>query len=383
MGRLRIKKMKLLFLLGSRGEWGYIKPLIDICKKQKIKYSICATNMVLLPNYGSLIKEVKKIYNVDDEIYMALEGSNHHVMTKSLGIFLSSFIDVIKRQKPSWIVLAGDRGEQLMGAVAGAYTYTPVAHIQAGERSGNIDGVARHSLSKLAHIHFASNSDAAKRLIKMGEEKFRVFNTGAPQIDDMKNINFKDSYIKKNLNIDMKSQFILVVMHPVTEEYGLAEKQVKILINSLNLVKQKKIWILPNIDAGADLIRKTLIENRNSDTLIFKNLSREIYLTLLKRSKLIIGNSSSGILEAPSYSLPAINLGRRQNNRLQAKNVINTEFKKDKILLSIKKATSNKFINSCKNMKNPYGDGKSSKRIIEILKKTIIDDKVLIKNITY
>ena len=181
----------------------------------------------------------------------------------------------------------------------------------------------------------------------------------------------------------MKSQFILVVMHPVTEEYGLAEKQVKILINSLNLVKQKKIWILPNIDAGADLIRKTLIENRNSDTLIFKNLSREIYLTLLKRSKLIIGNSSSGILEAPSYSLPAINLGRRQNNRLQAKNVINTEFKKDKILLSIKKATSNKFINSCKNMKNPYGDGKSSKRIIEILKKTIIDDKVLIKNITY
>ncbi len=375
--------MKLLFLLGSRGEWGYIKPLIDICKKQKIKYSICATNMVLLPNYGSLIKEVKKNYNVSDEIYMALEGSNHYVMTKSLGVFLSSFIDVIKRQNPSWIVLAGDRGEQLMGAVAGAYTYTPIAHIQAGERSGNIDGVARHSLSKLAHMHFASNSDAVKRLIKMGEEKHRVFNTGAPQIDDMKNISFRDNYIKKNLNIDTKSPFILVVMHPVTEEYGLAEKQVQILINSLNLVKQKKIWILPNIDAGADLIRKTLIENRKSDTLIFKNLSREIYLTLLKRSKLIIGNSSSGILEAPSYSLPAINLGRRQNDRVQAKNVINSEFKKDKILLSIKKATSNKFINSIKKMKNPYGDGNSSKRIIEILKKSIRDDKMLIKNITY
>ncbi len=375
--------MKLLFLLGSRGEWGYIKPLIELCKKQKIKYSICATNMVLLPNYGSLIKEVKRNYNISDEIYMALEGSNHHVMTKSLGIFLSSFIDVIKRQKPSWIVLAGDRGEQLMGAVAGAYTYTPVAHIQAGERSGNIDGVARHSLSKLAHLHFASNNDAKKRLVKMGEEKHRVFNTGAPQIDDMKNIKFKDYFIKKNLNIDTKSKFILVVMHPVTEEYGLAEKQVKILINSLNAIKQKKIWILPNIDAGADLIRKTLIENRNSDTMIFKNLSREIYLTLLKRSQLIIGNSSSGILEAPSYSVPAINLGRRQNNRVQAKNVINSEFKKEKILLSIKKATSNKFINSCKKMKNPYGDGNSSNRIIEILKKSIIDDKMLIKHITY
>jgi GDP/UDP-N,N'-diacetylbacillosamine 2-epimerase (hydrolysing) len=375
--------MKLLFLLGSRGEWGYIKPLIDICKTQKIKYSICATNMVLLPNYGSLIKEVKKNYNVSDEIYMALEGSNHYVMTKSLGIFLSSFIDVIKRQKPSWIVLAGDRGEQLMGAIAGAYTYTPVAHIQAGERSGNIDGVARHSLSKLSHLHFASNNDAAKRLIKMGEEKYRIFNTGAPQIDDMKKTKFRDDYIKKNFNIDTKSPFILVVMHPVTEEYGLTENQVKILIDSLNLVKQKKIWILPNIDAGADLIRKILIENRNSDTLIFKNLSREIYLTLLKRSDLIIGNSSSGILEAPSYSLPAINLGRRQNNRVQAKNVINSEFKKEKILASIKKATSKKFINSCKNMKNPYGDGNSSSRIIEILKKTTLDDKLLIKNITY
>ena len=375
--------MKLLFLLGSRGEWGYIKPLIDICKKQKIKYSICATNMVLLPNYGSLIREVKKNYIVSDEIYMALEGSNHYVMTKSLGIFLSSFIDVIKRQKPSWIVLAGDRGEQLMGAVAGAYTYTPVAHIQAGERSGNIDGVARHSLSKLSHLHFASNDDAVKRLIKMGEEKYRIFNTGAPQIDDMKKIKFKDDYIKKNFNIDTKSPFILVVMHPVTEEYGLTEKQVKILINSLNLVKQKKIWILPNIDAGADKIRKIILENRNSDTLIFKNLSREIYLTLLKRSKLIIGNSSSGLLEAPSYSLPAINLGRRQNNRVQAKNVINSEFKKEKIIASIKKATSKKFINSCKNMKNPYGDGNSSSRIMEILKKTILDDKLLVKNITY
>ena len=182
--------MKLLFLLGSRGEWGYIKPLIDICKTQNINYSICATNMVLLPNYGSLIKDIKKKYKVSDDIYMALEGSNHHAMTKSLGVFLSSFIDVIKREKPSWIVLAGDRGEQLMGAIAGSYTYTPVAHIQAGERSGNIDGVARHSLSKLVHLHFASNQDSSNRLKKLGEENFRIFNVGAPQIDDMKKILF-------------------------------------------------------------------------------------------------------------------------------------------------------------------------------------------------
>ena len=368
--------MKLLFLLGSRGEWGYIKPLIDICKKQKIKYSICATNMVLLPNYGNLIKEIKKNYNVSDEIYMALEGSNHYVMTKSLGIFLSSFIDVIKRQNPSWIILAGDRGEQLMGAVAGAYTYTPVAHIQAGERSGNIDGVARHALSKLVHLHFASNSDAAQRLVKMGEEKHRVFNVGAPQIDDMKKLTFKDSILKKSFNINTKNPFILVVMHPVTEEYGLIQKQIRILMSSLNSIKYKKIWILPNIDAGADLIKKIIIENRNSDSLIFKNLSRDIYLTLLKKTKFIIGNSSSGILEAPTYSIPAINLGRRQNNRIQAKNVINSDFDKKKIIKSIKIATSKQFKIICQKQKNPYGDGKSANRIIKVLERIKLDLKL-------
>lgn len=375
--------MKLLFLLGSRGEWGYIKPLIDICKSQNINYSICATNMVLLPKYGSLIKEIKKKYKVCDEIYMALEGSNHHVMTKSLGIFLSSFIDVIKRQKPSWIVLAGDRGEQLMGAVAGSYTYTPVAHIQAGERSGNIDGVSRHSLSKLAHLHFASNQDASNRLKKLGEEKFRIFNVGAPQIDDMKKVSFKDNLIKKNLNINTKEPFILVLLHPVTEEFGFTEKQVNVLINSLNKINLNKIWILPNIDAGSDIIRKTVIEKRNSDTLIFKNLSRETYLTFLKRSKLIIGNSSSGILEAPTYHAPCVNLGRRQNNRMQGKNVINSNFNEKEIIKSIKKALSTSFKRICKKGKNPYGDGKSSERIIKVLKKTIIDNKILIKNITY
>ncbi len=375
--------MKLLFILGSRGEWGYIKPIIDICKKKKIQYSICATNMILLPNYGSLIKEIKKDYKVTDEIYMALEGSNHHAMSKSLGVFLSSFVDVLKRENPTWIVLAGDRGEQLMGAVAGAYTYTPVAHIQAGERSGNIDGVARHSLSKLAHLHFASNQDAAKRLLKSGEEKFRIFNVGAPQIDDMKKILLKDDLIKKSLNIETKEPFILAVFHPVTEEFGLIENQVDVLLSSLSKVDMNKIWILPNIDAGSDLIRKKIIEKRNSDTLIYKNLSREIYLTLLKRSKLLIGNSSSGILEAPTYFTPAINIGRRQKDRIQAKNVINTSFRENEIIKSIKKALSPKFVKECKTEKNPYGDGKSSEKIVKILSNTIIDSKILIKNITY
>ena len=148
--------MKLLFINGSRGEWGYIRPIILQCIAENIEYSICATNMLLLPNYGSLVDEIKSEgFKVEDEIFMSLEGSNRYTMVKSLGIFLSSFADVLYRTKPDWIILAGDRGEQLVGSIVGAYTYTPVAHIQAGERSGNIDGIARHALGKFAHLHFA------------------------------------------------------------------------------------------------------------------------------------------------------------------------------------------------------------------------------------
>lgn len=375
--------MKLLFILGSRGEWGYIKPIIDICKKKKIKYSICATNMVLLPAYGLLVDEIKKKYNVKYEIDMAIEGSNYFTMIKSLGVFFNSFVDILKKDKPNWLILAGDRGEQLMGAITAAYTYTPVAHIQGGERSGNIDGVARHAISKFCHLHFVSNKDAEKRLLKMGEEKYRVKNVGAPQIDDMLKINFNEKKIKSQIKFDYQKPYALVINHPVTEEMHLVDKQSKVLIESLNKIKITKIWILPNIDAGSEIIKKNLLELKNSDTIIYKNLSRDHYLFLLKNSKFIIGNSSSGILEAPTYKIPSINLGRRQADRVQGANVINCSYKKELILESIKKIEKKTFKKKIKLCKNPYGKGDSSIKILNILKTTFLDDRILIKKQTY
>ena len=161
--------MKLLFFTGSRSEWGYIKPMLKICKKNKIKYNICATNMHLLDSYGSSYKEIEKEgFKISDKIYMALDGYNNFTMTKSMGVLFSSFVDTIMRIKPDWLVLAGDRAETLIASVVGSYCYLPVAHIQAGEVSGNIDGIARHAIGKFSHIHFASNKDASDRLIKLG-----------------------------------------------------------------------------------------------------------------------------------------------------------------------------------------------------------------------
>lgn len=202
--------MKLLFFTGSRSEWGYIRPILEICKKKKINYEICATNMHLLDSFGNSVKEIEKDgFKVKEKIYMALDGYNNFTMTKSMFILGSSFTDLIYRSKPDWVILAGDRGETLIASIVSAYTNTPIAHIQAGELSGNIDGQARHAIGKFAHLHFASNIDAYKRLIKLGEEKFRINLVGAPQLDDLKNSkkvfdNFNFIKEKYNLNFIKK-----------------------------------------------------------------------------------------------------------------------------------------------------------------------------------
>ena len=377
--------MKLLFLNGSRGEWGYIRPIIDLCKQQGIDYSICATNMLLLPNHGMLVDEIRNDgYNICDEIFMSLEGHNHFTMVKSLGVFLTSFIDTIRREKPDWIILAGDRGEMLMGAIAASYTYTPVAHIQAGERSGNIDGVARHAIGKFVHLHFAANQDATDRLHRLGEEPFRVHNVGAPQLDELVQYEIPEIMnFGSKLNFPAEKPFLLVVQHPVTEEMNEATKQVKVLIKALSAFDYNKIWILPNNDAGSQSVRRTLLQNRSSDTYIFDNLSRVNYLGLLKYCEAIVGNSSSGLLEAPTFSTPAVNLGRRQADRVQGANVINAEFIEKDIREAICRAISTKFKDEIANCQNPYGDGKSSERIIRILLQIPIDDNLLVKKITY
>jgi len=370
------KNLKLLFVCGSRGEWGYIRPILELCKKRKINYKLITTNMVLLDEHGSLINEIKKDFKVADKIMMSVNGDTLNSMTKSLGVYFTSFVDTLNRTKPDWIIIAGDRGEQFMSAIAGAYSYIPVAHIQAGERSGNIDGVVRHAIAKMSHIHFAANKDAAKRLEKLGEEKFRIFNVGAPQLDEIYNnqISYQFSKNKKN--------FFLVVFHPVTEEYKNNDKYIETICNTLNSFKNKKIWILPNNDAGNLIIKRKIIELRHKDVEIYENLTRSKYLGLLKKCELIIGNSSSGIIEAPSFKTPCINIGRRQIDRLQSNNVINIRCDEKEIKTAINKAVSDRFKNKLKKY-NPYGDGKSSIKILEILQDTKIDEKLLIKRNTY
>jgi len=380
--------MKILFLTGSRSDWGYIKPIIQICKQKKINYKLCATNMLLLDTYGYALNEIKKDgFKVHEEIYMSLDGFNEYTTVKSMGVFMISFVDVLKNYKPDWVVLAGDRYETMAAALACAYTNTPIAHIQAGELSGNIDGQARHAIGKFAHLHLASNTDAKNRLLKLGEEPFRVKIVGAPQLDDIekfknKKLNFHK--IRTLYNLPKKKNYYVVVFHSVTEDIKNLKKHFKILFKSLEKSKYKKIWILPNNDPGSSLIKDLLMTSRNDSNLIYENFPREHYLEIMMNSKSIIGNSSSGIIESASFKLPAINIGRRQNNRLKGNNVINVPKVSEKeILKAIKMIDSKNFLKKISKIKNLYGDGKSSERIVSILKNMLNQKSLIVKEMTY
>ena len=380
--------MKILFLTGSRSDWGYIKPIIQICKQKKIDHKLCATNMLLLDTFGYALSEIKKDgFKVHEEIYMSLDGFNEYTTVKSMGVFMISFVDVLKNYKPEWVVLAGDRYETMAAALACAYTNTPIAHIQAGELSGSIDGQARHAIGKFAHLHLASNTDAKNRLLRLGEEPFRVKIVGAPQLDDIEKFKKKKSNFSKIrtlYNLPEKKNYYVVIFHSVTEDIQNVKKHFRILFKSLEKSKYKKIWILPNNDPGSSLIKDLLTASRNDSNLIYENFPREHYLEIIMNCKSIIGNSSSGIIESASFKLPTINIGRRQNNRLKGKNVINVSKVLEKeILKAIKKTESKNFLKKISKIKNLYGDGKSSERIVSILKNMLNQKSLIVKELTY
>lgn len=376
-----------MILTGSRGEWGYIRPIMKLAaQRQNVKIVLVVTNMHLLEAFGNSYKEIENDgFQIDYKINMSLDGYNHVTHAKSLGICLMGLPDLFEVEKPDWILLAGDRGEQLMGAIAASYMYIPVAHIQAGELSGNIDGMTRHAIGKFAHMHFASNEDAATRLIKLGEESFRVFNVGAPQLDEMVQAQYTSlDELERKFMVQLSNGYILAVMHPVTEETSKASEQAKIFIRALNIFKETKIVILPNNDAGSVLVKEAILNERKGKYFFYSNLKREDYLGFLKNANCLVGNSSSGLLEAPTFKVPAVNVGKRQYMRFRGVNVIDTDFDIDKIVNAINKAISKEFRDYLKrSCINPYGDGHSSEKILDLLVNTKVDEKWLVKRLTY
>jgi UDP-hydrolysing UDP-N-acetyl-D-glucosamine 2-epimerase len=377
---------RIAVITGSRGEWGYIRPVLRLIEKEpSLDYCIIATNMHLLPTFGMSVHEIEKDgFHIDEKIYMAFDGYTAATMTKSLACFLMELPTTLERMRPDIILLAGDRGEQLMGAIAGLHLGIPVAHIQAGELSGNVDGVVRHSITKLAHIHFAANEAFAERVRRLGEQDFRIFVTGAPLVDELTSgLVTTGPELRTRYRLKEDEHLILTVQHPVTEEEEAAGDQVNETINALMEINWPTIFVYPNGDAGSDQIRSRLLSLKRPHIRMVRNLPRRDYLGLMKLADVVVGNSSSGIMEAPSFGTPAVNIGRRQIGRPQAANVVNVGNHKDEIVTGVRLATSPEFVARAHGAQNPYGDGTASHKIVSILKEIEINQKLLQKEMAY
>ena len=297
-----------------------------------------------------------------------------------IGKAISKFSLALEKIKPDIALIFGDRVETLSFCITCAYMNIPIAHVQAGDKSGHIDDSARYAIAKLAHIHFASCEDSAQRLLKLGEQKFRIFNTGAPQLDNI----MRDSKInnKENLNFFKKQKFILFIFHPIMAELKNLELYVDNIFQACLTTKLNIVAIFPNTDLGSEKIIKVINKFKKS-IKIYKNLEREKFLYLLKNCEFLIGNSSAGILEAPSFKKPTINVGNRQRGRPQSENIINSGYAKYSIINAIKVLKSRKFQSSLAKVKNIYGDGRSGVRICKILDKIDINKKWTDKETTY
>lgn len=380
------KKRKIALITATRAEFSYYHPVIEEIKKRpSLDYGIIVTNTHLLDSFGHTIDEIKKDkFNIESIIYNTFDGYNRVTMTKSLSILMLQLPELLEQMGADIVLIAGDRGEQLAGAIVGAHLYIPVAHIQAGELSGNIDGVARHAITKFSHVHFASNQDAFDRIIKMGEEPKRVHLVGAPQLDGLVRgkITPKEKIYKK-YGLDKNKPNVLFVFHSVTEEYEHMGKYMDQVMSAIVELGFRTILITNNSDAGSTVIRRKINEYQKPFMHITDNVSREDYAGLMNTVDVLVGNSSSGILEAPTFKLPAVNIGTREAGRMQGINVVNADYTKKSVKKAILEAVSPEFKKKMKHCVNPYGDGHSAKRIVDVLEKLVIDDSLLIKKLTY
>ena len=357
---------KIVFLTGTRADYGKIKSIIKRLEKVKeFEVHIYVTGMHLQEKYGSTYKAIQK--DGFKNIFLSNPIQDYVTMDIALAENICQFSKYIKTINPDLILVHGDRLESLAGAIVGVFNNIYVGHIEGGEVSGTIDESIRHSISKLSHFHFVSNEKAKQRLVQMGECKDNIYVIGSPDIDitlskDLPSINETKTYY----NIDF-NEYAILIYHPVTTELKLIKNNTKILINALKKSKEKFIVIYPNNDPGNDIIMNEYNKLKNNPNFkIFPSLEFEKFLTLLKNCKYIIGNSSAGIMESGIYGIPAINIGSRQKGRYNEEDVCNIQTI-DYIENDILNAINN--INKYKKINHFYGKGNSAEIITKILLK--------------
>lgn len=373
---------KILFLTGTRADFGKIKSLITILESNRqFEVFVFVTGMHLQKEYGYTLIEIERC---NYKNVHAFENHTHETtMDLTLAKTIEGFSSYCKTIDPDLIVIHGDRVETLAGAIVGSLNNILVSHIEGGELSGTVDELIRHSVSKLSHIHFVSNNEAAKRLIQMGEMNSSIFTIGSPDIDIMFSDLLPDiETVKRYYEINFDN-YAIVMFHPVTTEAEQMKQYAENFVESLQEFEENFVVIYPNNDLGSQYIIDAYQNIKDNPRFrIFPSLRFEYFLVLLKNAKFVIGNSSAGIREAPYYGIPIINIGTRQQNRTLNADIINVDYAKTSILKALYSIANHQV----HPVENDFGKGNSAELFLNSLqneKLWIINHQKEFKNINF
>jgi GDP/UDP-N,N'-diacetylbacillosamine 2-epimerase (hydrolysing) len=378
---MNLYEKKICIVTGSRAEYGLLYWLIkEINNNQHLKLQLIVTGMHLSKEFGSTYKEIEKDFKIDKKIDMQLFSDTAVGISRSIGIAQKSFSEAYNQLKPDIIVVLGDRYEIFSAVSAAMISRIPIAHIHGGEiTEGVIDEAIRHCITKMSHLHFTAAEEYSKRVIQLGEHPSKVFKVGGLGIENIKRLKLlSKKNFEKIINFKLNIKNILVSFHPVTLEKNTSKKQFLEILEAIDDLKDANIILTKtNSDIDGKVINSMIDEyvGKNQDkSIAITSMGQLNFLSALQYMDFIIGNSSGGLLEAPSFKIGTINIGDRQKGRIKAKSVVDCLPNKKSIKDAIKKVYSNEFQKLLKNVKNPFDEGCASKKIVKILNSISTDD---------
>jgi UDP-N-acetylglucosamine 2-epimerase (non-hydrolysing)/GDP/UDP-N,N'-diacetylbacillosamine 2-epimerase (hydrolysing) len=377
-------KRKIAVVTTSRADYSHLYwPLHDLSHHPEVDLKLIAMGPHLSPEFGNTVREIERDgFEIAARVECLLSSDTDVGMAKTIGVATLSLADCLGQMRPDILLLIADRYEMLAPASVALALRIPVAHIEGGEISeGAIDNAVRHALTMISHVHFTSTFAARDRVISLGEEEWRVHRAGAPSIDHLRrNTLLTHEELAEQLHLDLKQPPLVVAYHPVTIARDTT-LEADALFAALLEVPGQILFCYPNADAGSrELIDRTReFLTQRPGARVFVNLPALTYWSLLRQADVMIGNSSSGIMETPSFALPTVNVGIRQQGRERARNIVDAAPDKTDILAKVAIARSEQFHHSLEGMENPYGEGHASEKIVSVLTSVPLGEKLLLK----
>nr|WP_309098444.1 UDP-N-acetylglucosamine 2-epimerase [Fredinandcohnia onubensis] len=381
---------RISILTATRAEYGLLKPIIEKLNiVPEFDIRIVVTGAHLSPEFGLTYKEIEQDgLEIDKKVEMLLSADTPGAISKSMGLAMISFADYFEELKPDLLMVLGDRYETLAVCTVAMNLRIPIAHLYGGETTeGAVDESIRHAITKLSYLHFTSTEEYRKRVIQLGEQPDRVLCVGAVGIENILNQDLMSkSELGESIDFNLNRPYAIVTFHPVTLEDNSSAVQFQSLLEVCKKYQDINfIFTKANADANGRIINKMIDDyvSENDNAIAFTSLGMKRYLSGLKHCAMVIGNSSSGLVEAPSFGIPTINIGDRQKGRLQADSVINCEPSFQDIARAMVLALSDEFKNKAKNTINPYGDGNTSEKIVAAVMDYLLVDKIELKKKFY